>query len=328
VKILVTGGSGFIGSHVVDRLLAHGHEPRIFDLVSSRHHDPDEVDTVIGDLLDLDALLTAVEGCEAIIHLAASADVDAVLANPSRAVLNNGYGTSNVLEAARLQGIDRVIYASTVWVYGDTNGNGLVDEDTPLPQPNHVYTATKLAGEMYCAAYGELYGFGHTILRFGIPYGPRARPTTVLAALVAKALAGEPLTIAGDGLQSRRFIYVEDLADGVVAALAPLAAGRVYNLAGVEATSVLDIANIVRELVADVPLVHGPGRPSDVRGAALMSIVRADNELDWRPSTAFAEGVRRYIEWLTPTNGSPVAAMAASTNGNAATVVRHEPSQL
>ena len=328
MKILVTGGSGFIGSHVVDGLLAHGHEPRIFDLVPSRHHDPDEVDTVLGDLLDLDALRSALDGCNAIAHLAALADVDAVLADPSRASLHNGYGTSRMLEAARLEGIDRVIYASTVWVYGDTNENGLVDEDTPLPPPNHVYTATKLAGEMYCNAYGALYGLEHTILRFGIPYGPRARPATVLAALVAKALAGEPLTIAGDGLQSRRFIYVADLADGVVAALAPSAAGRVYNLAGVESTSVIDIANIVRELVADVPLVHGPGRPSDIRGAARMSIMRADDELDWRPSTSFAEGVRRYIDWVTATNGSPVAAMAASTNGNAATVVRHESSQL
>ena len=328
MKILVTGGSGFIGSHVVDRLLARGHEPRIFDLVPSRHHHPDAIDTVIGDILDLVALREAVDGCDAVAHLAALADVDAVGADPSRAALNNAHGTSNVLEAARLGGIERVLYASTVWVYGDTNGNGLVDEETPLRLPSHLYTATKLAGEMYCAAYGELYGVEYTILRFGIPYGPRARPATVLAALVAKALAGEPLTIAGDGLQSRRFIYVEDLADGVVAALAPSAAGRVYNLAGDETTSVLDIANLVRELVADVPVVHVPGRPSDIRGAARMSILRADDELGWRPSTSFAEGVRRYIDWVTLTNGTPVLARAASTDGNAAAVVRQAPSQL
>ena len=328
MKILVTGGSGFIGSHVVDRLLAHGHEPRIFDLVPSSHHAPGEIDTVIGDLLDLDALRAALDGCHAVAHLAAVADVDVVLAEPSRAAFNNAHGTSNVLEAARLDGIHRVLYASTVWVYGDANGDGVVDEETRLPLPSHLYTATKLAGEMYCAAYGELYGVEHTILRFGIPYGPRARPATVLAAFVGKALAGEPLTIAGDGLQSRRFVYVEDLADGVVAALAPSAAGRVYNLAGDETTSVLDIANLVRELVADVPVVHVPGRPSDIRGAAWMSIVRAADELGWRPSTSFAEGVRRYIDWVTPTNGTSVSATAASTNGNAAAVVRQEPSQL
>src|SRR5206468_12654450 len=106
-------------------------------------------------------------------------------------------------------------YASTVWVYGNAPGTGSVDEDTPLVLPTHLYTATKLAGEMYCRSYEELYGLEHTILRFGIPYGPRARGAAVVPAFVQRAQAGRALTIAGDGRQSRQFVYVEDLAAGV-----------------------------------------------------------------------------------------------------------------
>ena len=232
MKVLVTGGSGFIGSHVVDRLRAHGHEPRIFDLVPSPHHRDGDIETVIGDLLDLDAVQRSMRGCDAVVHLAAVADVDRVVAEPSHSELVNGRGTEVLLEAARAADLERVVYASTVWVYGSQNGSGVLAEDALLPLPSHLYTATKLAGEMYCRAYGELYGVEHTILRFGIPYGPRSRPTAVVAAFVARALAGEPLTINGDGMQSRQFVYVEDLAEGVVAALVPAAAGRIYNLVG------------------------------------------------------------------------------------------------
>src|SRR6266571_6540856 len=228
MKVLVTGGSGFIGSHVIDRLSAHGHEPRNFDLVLSPYHDGD-LEQVTGDLLDLEAVRSALRGCDAAVHLAAVADVNDVVADPARAELVNDRGTGVLLEAARAEGIARVLYASAVWVYGDANGAGPVDEDSHLPLPHHLYTATKLAGEMYCTSYAALWGLEHTILRFGIPYGPRARPATVVAAFVARARAGKPLTITGDGTQSRRFVYVEDLAEGVVAALAPSAAGRIYN---------------------------------------------------------------------------------------------------
>src|SRR5439155_24789885 len=230
LRVLVTGGSGFIGSHVVDRLRAHGHEPRNFDLVPSAYHRNGELETVIGDLLDVDVLRAALRGCDAVVHLAAVADVNDVVADPARAELVNDRGTSILLEAARAEETPRVVYASTVWVYGDANGFGPVDEDSHLPLPGHLYTATKLAGEMYCTSYAALWGLEHTILRFGIPYGPRARPATVVAAFVARARAGKSLTITGAGTQSRRFVYVEDLADGVVAALAPSAAGRIYNL--------------------------------------------------------------------------------------------------
>jgi len=297
MKVLVTGGSGFIGSHVVDRLVAHGHEPRIYDLVESPYHRPDEVEQVIGDLVDEDAIRAALAGCDAVVHLAAVSDVNQVLLFPGHAESVNGGGTRTVLEAARLEGVSRFVYASTVWVYGDSNGHGPLDEDEPLTLPGHLYTATKLAGEMYCSSYGALYGMDTTIARFGIPYGPRARPATVLAAFVARALASEPITIAGDGTQSRRFIYVEDLAEGVVATLDPAAVGRVYNLVGEESTTVREIADTVVRVVSPVPIVHTEGRPGDIKGAEI-SGARAKRELGWAATTSFSEGVARYVDWV------------------------------
>jgi UDP-glucose 4-epimerase len=185
-----------------------------------------------------------------------------------------------------------------------------VDEESPLPLPGHFYTATKLAGEMYCRSYGELYGLSHTILRFGIPYGPRSRRAAVVATFVERALAGQPLVIMGDGRQSRRFVYVEDLADGIVAALRPAAEGRIYNLVGPESVSVRTIAATVSELVGTVPIVHVDSRPGDLRGAEV-SGERASEELGWQSAVPFAEGVGRYIEWLKSANGP----MHARRNG-------------
>ena len=221
---------------------------------------------MLGDLCDPDAVVAALQGCDAVIHLAALADVDQVTKDPALADRVNVRGTQTLLDGARELEIGRFVYASTIWVYGDAAGPEAVDEDTPLGLPKHFYTATKIAGEMYTAAYTELYGLEHTILRFGIPYGPRSRPTAVVAAFTAKALAGQPLTIAGDGTQSRRFVYVEDLADGVAVSLDPVAANRVYNLVGRENTSVRSIARTVRDVVGDVPIVHIEGRAGDLQG--------------------------------------------------------------
>jgi UDP-glucose 4-epimerase len=181
-------------------------------------------------------------------------------------------------------------------VYSDVDADE-VDEETLLPQPAHLYTAGKLAGELYCRSYAELYGLEPTIVRFGIPYGPRARPAAVIPSFVHRALRGEPLTIAGTGEQERSFVYVEDLADGVVRALAPHAAGRTYNLAGTETTTIRGLAEIVRDEVADVPIVHSEGRAGDLRGTRICS-ERAERELDWRASTPLREGVRRYAAWF------------------------------
>ena len=295
MRVLVTGGAGFIGSHVVDKLLDAGHEPRIYDLRPSPHHSPRAVEQTIGDVTDREALSRAADDCDAIVHLAAVADVADVVAQPAQAERLNAQGTFEVLEVARDTGIKRVVYGSTTWVYSDCEPER-VDEETPLVAPSHLYTATKLAGELYCKSYRELFGVEYTILRFGIPYGPRARDATVIAAFAAKAEDGEPLTVAGDGSQSRRFVYVEDLAEGVVASLGPKAANRTYNLARDEEVTILAIAEAVRAQVRDTGLVRTPARAADFGGKQVSSL-RAAKELGWTASTSFSEGLGRYLEW-------------------------------
>ncbi|HLY94225.1 MAG TPA: NAD-dependent epimerase/dehydratase family protein [Gaiellaceae bacterium] len=292
MKLLVTGGSGFIGSHVVDKAIAAGHEALVFDTRES----PYGAETILGDVTNFDEVAAAANGCDAILHLAAMADVNEVAKAPVVTEAVNAQGTLAVLEAARVAKVGRVVYASTIWVYGE-HVDGIATEDSPLGIPRHFYTATKLAGEMYCHSYGELYGVEHTILRFGIPYGPRAREAAVLPAFVIKAHAGEPLTISGTGEQSRRFVYVEDLADGVVAALAPQAANRIYNLVGDESVTIREIAELVQQLVHPVEIVHLEGRKGDFPGVEV-SGERAARELDWRATTSFADGARRYVEWF------------------------------
>jgi UDP-glucose 4-epimerase len=306
VRVAVTGGSGFIGSHVVDALLARGLEVRMVDRHPSPYHRESEAPTAIADLRDAGAVAGALSGCEAVLHLAAAADVNDVVADPVAAEEVNTRGTMNVLEAARRVGCQRVVYASTIWVYGE-QVDGVVDEDSFVGVPRHFYTATKLAGESYVRALSQLYGFEHTILRFGIPYGPRARGAAVLPTFVRKAYDGEPITIAGGGAQSRRFVYVEDLAEGVARALAPAAANRVYNLVSEEDVTILQVAEVVRELVRPVELVHVDGRAADFRGA-VVSGERAAHELGWRASTPFREGARRYVEWFLAAEESRAAA--------------------
>src|SRR6476661_3931686 len=297
MRVLVTGGSGFIGSHVVDKLRARGHTPVIYDLRPSPWHlDPDEpVDTVLGSITDRESLERALHSCDAVAHLAAVADVNDVHAEPEDAERVNARGTVAVLEAARRAGVKRIVYASTIWVYSDCEGE-VVDEDTLLPAPSHLYTSTKLAGELYCKAYQELYGIDYTILRFGIPYGPRAREAAVIPAFVGRALRGEPLTLAGDGMQSRKFVYVEDLADGVARGIDDVACNRVYNLASDENVTIKQIAETVQELIGDVEIVYTPARPGDFGGKVVCS-ARAERELGWTAATPFTEGVRRYVDW-------------------------------
>jgi UDP-glucose 4-epimerase len=295
VRVLVTGGSGFIGSHVVDKLRLRGHEPVIYDLRPSPWHEPGSVETVLGSITDREALERALHSCDAVAHLAAVADVNDVHASPEDAERVNARGTVAVLEAARRAGVKRIVYASTIWVYSDCEADE-VDEETLLPAPSHLYTSTKLAGELYCKAYQELYGIDYTILRFGIPYGPRAREAAVIPAFVGKALRGEALTLAGDGSQSRRFVYVEDLADGVALGLEDVATNRVYNLASNENVTIKRIAETIKDELGDVEIVHTEARPGDF-GGKVVSSERADRELGWTAATPFSEGVSRYIKW-------------------------------
>lgn len=294
MQVLVIGGAGFIGSHVVDRLMERGVGVRIFDQVRSPYHE--DVDHSLGSILDVHALRHAMNGVVAAIHLAAVADVKDVFEDPVYAEEVNTRGTLCVLEAARRAMLPRVIYGSTTWVYSDSEA-AVVDEDTPLGAPSHLYTATKIASEHYCRAYSKLYGLDFTILRFGIPYGPRARDGAVIPIFVERALSGRPLTIAGDGLQFRKFIYVEDLAAGVVLSLKGVARNRIYNLDGVEQVSIRQIAETIQRLVDDVRIEHIEARPGDFSGKEVSSRL-AKEELGWEPKVSFEEGVRRYVEWF------------------------------
>jgi nucleoside-diphosphate-sugar epimerase/UDP-N-acetylglucosamine:LPS N-acetylglucosamine transferase len=316
MRVLVTGGGGFIGSHVVDRLIERSVTPRIFDLSASPYHSPLEVETFTGSITDPANLDLAMRDCDAVIHLAAVADVGHVLADPVLAEEVNTRGTLNVLEAACRAKVGRVVYGSTTWVYSDC-AEQEVDEETPIPAPRHLYTATKLAGETYCAGYAELYELESTVLRFGIPYGPRARAAGVVAKFTDLAFEGKPLTIAGDGSTTRSFIYVEDLADGIVAALAPEAAGRTYNLSGDEVVTILEIAERVQENTENCEIVHTPPRPGDFPGKTI-SNERASAELGWKAETSFKDGVRRYVEWVRGTTRppDPVPGKRPSMNGN------------
>jgi UDP-glucose 4-epimerase len=316
MRVLVTGGGGFIGSHVVDRLIDRGVTPRIFDLSASPYHSPLEVETFTGSITDPANLDLAMRDCDAVIHLAAVADVSHVLADPVLAEEVNTRGTLNVLEAACRAKVGRVVYGSTTWVYSDCPEQE-VDEETPIPAPRHLYTATKLAGETYCAGYAELYDLEFTVLRFGIPYGPRARAAGVVAKFTDLSFEGKALTIAGDGSTTRSFIYVEDLADGIVASLAPEAAGRTYNLSGDEVVTILEIAERVQENVDTCEITHTPPRPGDFPGKTI-SNERALEEIGWKAETSFKEGVRKYVEWVRNSTRppDPIPGKKPSLNGN------------
>ncbi len=316
MRVLVTGGGGFIGSHVVDRLIERGITPRIFDLSASPYHSPLEVETFTGSITDPANLALAMRDCDAVIHLAAVADVAHVHADPVLAEEVNTRGTLNVLEAACRTEVGRVVYGSTTWVYSDCAEQS-VDEETPIPAPRHLYTATKLAGETYCAGYAELFDLESTVLRFGIPYGPRARAAGVVAKFTDLALEGKALTIAGDGSQCRSFIYVEDLAEGIVAGLEPAAANRTYNLSGDDVVTILEIAETVQEMTGGCEIVHTPPRPGDFPGKEI-SNVRALEEIGWKAETSFREGVRKYVEWVRGSTRAPdpVPGKKPSLNGN------------
>jgi UDP-glucose 4-epimerase len=294
VKVLVTGGTGFIGNHVVNKLLAHGVDVRILDMLAppvEREH----VEFTKGSILNIDDVRTSLNRVDVVIHLAAVADVKDVYNEPHYSEEINVRGTANVLEAMRQVGQKRIVFGSTTWVYSDVVETD-VDETTALLPPSHLYTATKIAGEHYCRSYSQLYGLEPTILRFGIPYGPGARPGAVIPIFVDKAVKGDPLTLQGDGLQFRKFIYVEDLAEGIVAGLKPAAINQTYNLDGTRKVSIREIAETVQKILGDVTIEYVEARPGDFVGKDASS-EKALRELGWQASTPFEEGVRRYIDW-------------------------------
>jgi len=297
-RVVVTGGSGFIGSHVVDALAGAGHDVTVLDH-RVRPHRPDVAFEDV-DLLDLASVLAATRGAEHVFHLAAVSNVNQAHKYPVHTLSLNVIGTSHILEAARLHGGQRVHLASTVWVYNGAPGEAPADEATPfhLRGAGHVYTSSKMAAEMVCQNYRDLYGVPFTILRYGIPYGPRMREELLIPRFLRCALDGEPLQVNGRGDQHRSFVYVADLAEAHVRALGTAAMNQVYNLEGSRRVTVLEVAERIRRLVGTgVEIEFRPDRAGDFAGRAV-SNEKAERELGWRPAVDFEDGLRETVSWF------------------------------
>jgi UDP-glucose 4-epimerase len=305
-RSLVTGGSGFIGSHVVDALRAAGHEVVVLDREPPRHRL--DVEYRAADIKDLNQVYEAMDGIDYVHHVAAVANVNHAFDRPIDCVEINVLGTANVLEAARRQNVKRVLFASSVWVYNGTPEPS-VGEETPLhmPGPGHIYTSSKIASELIFNDYAALYKVPVTIFRYGIPYGPRMRSELLIPAFLKRALSGQPLQIAGDGSQARNFVYVEDLARAHVLGLAPQCANQTFNLDGTKSVTVLQVAEAIRRLVGShVTIEHTPARPGDYVGKVVLQDKSA-RVLGWEATTSFDQGMQRTYEWYRaafPTNGA------------------------
>lgn len=295
MEIAVTGGAGFIGSHVVDKLIDGGHTVRVLDLKRPQRRD---VTSVPCDITRLSQVLDALRGCDAIMHLAAMANVNDVAAAPLESVELNVMGTATLLEAARQLKLSHFVLASTVWVY-EASDQTQVDETTALRPdgPKHLYTAEKIAAEMIVNSYSQLYGLPVTNLRYGIPYGPRMREELVIPIFIKKAMKGEPLTIAGDGKQYRNFVYVEDLAQAHLEVINRKATGT-FNLEGPQEIAIIDVAEAIN---ARIPqnggIVRTEARSGDYQGRQV-SGERTKQLLGWEPRTNFPEGLDRTLEWF------------------------------
>jgi UDP-glucose 4-epimerase len=296
MKCVVTGGSGFIGSHVVARLRRNGHEVVNVDLNGTAAKAVDICDTA-----ELSKMFEQLKP-DAVFHIAAIADARYALAHPVKTVTINIGGTASVLEASRNNGVKRVILASTCWVSGAMDF-GTVDEKNPfLPEGGgHPYTSTKIASELLCHDYNRLYGLPFTILRYGIPYGPRMWPGLVLRDFMNNAFSGKPLTIFGDGTATRNFVFVEDLAEAHALALQPAGENQTYNLEGMRPVTVKELAQLVSKLCggAEIQWKEEPTRKGEFkRGDRVISNNKAWVELKWRPTVDLEEGVKRSIEWF------------------------------
>lgn len=297
MKILVTGGAGFIGSHVVDLLMEQGHEVIIYDLEKPVYGQ--KCENITGDVNDTGKFTKASKGIDAIYHMAAQANVNIFFNEPVVSNMNTSNSTINVLEAARKNNVGRVLLSSTEWIYGSSEGSEetqITEETIYAQNPDHLYTASKIAAEMFCKNYKTLYGVNYTIMRYGIPFGERARPATVTPIFIDKILKGEEITIHGTGSQTRQFIYVRDLAEGNVSSLKPEGENEIFNINGSEVIRVLDIVTTLEEILgkkAKVRFVED--RKGNYKGRFISS-EKAERMLGWKPKFSYREAMEKYVK--------------------------------
>jgi UDP-glucose 4-epimerase len=308
MKALVTGGAGFIGSNLVDALLARGDEVTVLDDLSTGRLSnlsgalEAGARLVEADVRDADAVAAAVAGsaAETIFHLAAQIDVRRSVEDPAFDAAINVGGIANLLEAARADsGVRRFVFISTGGaIYGEGLGKDLpLDESTPIA-PLSAYGQSKYAAEGYLSLYERLYGLSGISLRLGNVYGPRQDPlgeAGVVAIFCGKLLAGEPPTVYGDGRQTRDYLYVGDVVDAALAAAAGDARGPVNIGTGVETDVLAVAAGLGRLGGVDFEPRTAPGRAGEVQRISL-DASRAERELGWRPKTSVAEGLRLTLE--------------------------------
>lgn len=315
---LVTGGAGFIGSHLVHALVEQGRAVRVLDNFSTGCQDNlqavlDRIDLIEGDILDKDALQEAVHGVDVIFHEAALASVPRSVADPLATHEACATGTLNVLQAARAAGVRRVVYAASSSAYG--NSEQLPKSETDPTRPLSPYAVAKLAGEHYCAAFSNVYGLETVRLRYFNVFGPRQTPDSPYAAVIPlfieAMLAGRSPRIHGDGTQSRDFTFVADVVQANLrAAQAKGASGNVYNVACGRRTSLLElIAHLNKLLGTHIHPIHSDPRPGDVQHSQA-DITRAQEDLGYQPRSSMVEGLQACLDWFRIRAALPLSGAA------------------
>ncbi len=305
MKVLVTGGAGFIGSHITTALVERGDRVRVLDNLcagkrENLEHLQGEIDFIEGDVADPQAVAVAVDHVDLIFHQAALASVPRSVSAPLDTNAACVTGTVTLLDAARKSGVRRVIYAGSSSAYGNTPQPAKSEND--LPAPLSPYAAAKLAAEYYCQAFTETYGLETVTIRYFNVFGPRQDPeseySAVIPIFVSLMLQGKRPTIYGDGLQSRDFTYVEDIVRGnLLAAETPDLGGKVINVATGKQFTLLDlVAAINRVLGTSIEPLFADPRPGDVR-ESLADISLAQQLLDYQPEISFDEGLERSIDY-------------------------------
>jgi UDP-glucose 4-epimerase len=304
-RALVTGGAGFIGSHLVDELVAGGCRVTVLDNLSTGHRTniddrADRIDFVEGDIRDAGLLDHLIKGCEVVFHQAAVVSVSQSIEDPSHSCEVNDLGTVRVLDACRRNGVRRVVMASSSAVYGDDPR--LPKSEDMAPKPLSPYAAQKLAGEFYASVFGGLYGLETVCLRYFNVFGPRQDPSSpysgVISIFMARATAGRAPTIYGDGGQSRDFIYVKDVVRAnLLAATQAAASGRVFNVGTGSLIRIRDLWALIGELSnAKIDPVFGPPRAGDIRESVSDSGA-IERLLGFKPRVELRQGLLDTLAW-------------------------------